>query len=201
MVEGMSATGPSRFEEPPSGAPVKPAPFYDGANYPVGATVGQLLHQVVLEMRRTIAARLAEHELTAMQWQPLWKLKIDPTTTAQQLARQMDVDAGAMTRMLDRLEAKGLIERVRSEADRRCIRLALTPAGEEVVQHVPFVLADVHNQFLRDFSEEEWRQLTGLLARLLANSPMPKTDAKAERTDPVAAADAEAVADTPPQTP
>src|SRR3954453_17192675 len=128
----MSATDPARHEEPPPGAPVKPAPFYDGANYPVGTTVGQLLHQVVLEMRRGIAARLVEHELTAVQWQPLWKLKIDPTTTAQQLARQMDVDAGAMTRMLDRLEAKGLIERVRSDADRRFIRLALTPAGEQV---------------------------------------------------------------------
>lgn len=193
----MSVTDPPRPEGLPPGDPVKPAPFYDGANYPVGATVGQLLHQVVLEMRRAIAARLAEHELTAVQWQPLWKLKIDPTTTAQQLARQMDVDAGAMTRMLDRLEAKGLIERVRSEADRRCIRLALTPAGEQVVQHVPFVLADMHNQFLRGFSEEEWGQLKGFLVRLLANSPSPRTDARTDKPDATLAADA----DAPPQTP
>lgn len=194
----MSATDPSPLAEPASGDAVKPAPFYDGANYPRGTTVGQLLHQVVLEMRRAIAARLAEHELTAVQWQPLWKLKIDPTTTAQQLARQMDVDAGAMTRMLDRLEAKGLIERVRSEADRRCIRLALTAAGEGVVQHVPYVLADVHNQFLRGFSEDEWLQLQGLLARLLANSPagpLSRADAKTDKPDATSAADADA---TPP---
>jgi DNA-binding HxlR family transcriptional regulator len=44
--------------------------------------------------------------------------------------RGLGIDAGAITRMLDRLEAKGLVERVRSETDRRVVHVRLTEAGE-----------------------------------------------------------------------
>ena len=55
----------------------------------------------------------------------------------------MDIDAGAMTRLIDRLAAKGLVERLRSSIDRRVVTLTLTPAGEAVAAHIPQVLAEV----------------------------------------------------------
>jgi DNA-binding MarR family transcriptional regulator len=91
-------------------------------------------------------------------------------TTANELARKMDVDAGAVTRMLDRLEAKGLLERVRSESDRRVVHLQLTAAGQATAAEVPHVLAAVNNDLLRGFSEAEWKQLRKFIDRLTANA-------------------------------
>ena len=74
-----------------------------------------------------------------------------------------------MTRALDRLEAKGLVARVRSSEDRRVINLELTEAGREVAAVVPAVLAEVLNLHLAGFTETEWRSLLDMLKRMRAN--------------------------------
>ena len=145
--------------------------FYDGASYVAGDSVGYLLNQVMISMRRQVEQAMTAHDLTAAQWYPLWKLKRDGPCTAQELARDMDIDAGAMTRLIDRLAAKGLVQRLRCDTDRRRVMLTLTAAGEAVAGHVPQVLADVNNAYLRDFSRDEWQQLKDLLRRMLANGP------------------------------
>ena len=147
-----------------------PGKFYDGRHYVVADSVGYLLHQVVGSMRRQVAAGMAEHELTAAQWYPLWKLKRDGPGTAQELARDMDIDAGAITRLIDRLAAKGLVERLRSSTDRRVVMLSLTAAGDAVAGHVPGVLASVNNAYLRGFSDAEWHTLKQLLRKMLDNA-------------------------------
>ena len=78
--------------------PARPR-FYDGRHYVAGDSVGYLLNQVVLSMRRTIEQRMAVHGLTAAQWYPLWRLKLGHEGTARDLARDTDIDAGAMTRL------------------------------------------------------------------------------------------------------
>jgi DNA-binding MarR family transcriptional regulator len=151
----------------PKSAP--PAAFYDGEHYVVADSVGYLMHLVFGSMRRQVAARMAEHGLTAAQWYPLWKLKRDGPGTAQDMARDMDIDAGALTRLIDRLAAKGLVQRQRSISDRRVVMLSLSAAGEAVVGHVPGVLASVNNDYLRGFSERDWRLLKRLLRLMLDN--------------------------------
>jgi len=143
--------------------------FYDGADYDAAASVGYQLMRLMLLMRREVDERMARHGLTDAQWRPLWLLKAGRGTTAVELAREIGADAGAMTRMLDRLEAKGLIERVRSDADRRVVHLRLTAEGEGVAAEVPHVLAGANNDFLRGFSEPEWLQLRRLIERMIAN--------------------------------
>ncbi len=145
--------------------------FYDGRRHVVGESVGYLLNQVGLSMRRQVAQRMAVHELTAAQWHPLWKLKRDGPSTAQEMAREMDIDAGAMTRLIDRMVAKGLVERTRSSSDRRVVTLALSAAGDAVARRVPAVLAGVNNDYLRGFSADEWETLKHLLRKMLANAP------------------------------
>ncbi len=147
----------------------RPCPLYDGANYDVAASVGHQLSMLVTVMRRELECRMAEHGLTDAQWKPLWLLKSGKATTAFELARDMGVDAGAITRLLDRLEAKGLIERLRSATDRRVVHLRLTPAGEAAVEQVPHVLAALNNDLLRGFSESEWTQFRKLVERMSQN--------------------------------
>jgi DNA-binding MarR family transcriptional regulator len=157
----------------------KPCPLYDGRTYEPADSVAHALFSVMLQMRREVDRRMVQHDLTDAQWKPLWLLKLGRATNAIELAREMDIDAGAVTRMLDRLEAKGLLERVRSEADRRVVHLRLTPAGEAVAKKVPFVLAAVNNDFLRGFSDAEWKQLRRLLARMGDNGAALQTDSEA----------------------
>ena len=145
----------------------RPRAFYAGHNYVAGDSVGYLLHQVVTSMRRHIEQAMAAHELTAAQWHPLWKLARDGACSAQELARDVDIDAGAATRLVDRLVAKGLVERLRSAGYRRVVLLQLTPAGQAVAAHIPQVLAEVNNTYLRGFSQDEWQQLKALLLRML----------------------------------
>ena len=81
-----------------------------------------------------------------------------PSTVAD-LARWLQLDADATTRLLDRLEKRGLCERVRSTADRRVVDVELTAEGEASIAEVPSVLATVMNAHLAGFSKTEWQAL------------------------------------------
>jgi DNA-binding MarR family transcriptional regulator len=90
-------------------------------------------------------------------------------STPFELSRAMSYDSGSMTRLLDRLEKKGFVVRTRSEADRRMVKLELTPQGHEAAQQLPSLGAAVLNEQLRGFSADEHATLIDLLARFIAN--------------------------------
>lgn len=157
--------------------------FYGSNRDQIVESVGYKLLQLALAMRRETASRLLSLGLTEAQWRPLWMLKAGRADTPQTLARVLGVDAGAMTRMLDRLEAKGLIGRVRSLTDRRVTQLRLTATGEAATEGIPEVVARVNNDYLQGFSREEFEELNALLARMRANGrslEQPDGDAPGE---------------------
>ena len=78
-----------------------------------------------------------------------------------------------MTRMLDRLEAKGLLRRQRSNNDRRVVNVALTTAGKTVAREIPPVISNVLNRQLQGFSQYEFEIIKDLLQRFLANGERP----------------------------
>jgi DNA-binding MarR family transcriptional regulator len=75
-----------------------------------------------------------------------------------------------MTRLIDRLESKGIVRRVRSPGDRRTIQLELTPSGKALHPKIIAAMVDVNNNLLRGFSQSEVSQLEGYLKRMLANA-------------------------------
>lgn len=143
--------------------------FYVPGQYRPDQSVGFLMKRVMSSILAQADARLAPLDLTHAQWLPLFKLAAKDCNTVAALSRELDQDPGAMTRSLDRLEAKGLVERERSTEDRRVVHLNLTEEGRKIARKVPPVMAEVLNQHLRGFSEDEWRQLIGLLSRMVAN--------------------------------
>lgn len=155
---------------PNSSTPAAPAPFYDAARLTPEDSVGYLMRKVMSSIRTQADAQLSTHDMTYAQWLPLFKLSLcQSTITVASLARDLETDPASMTRVLDRLEAKGLVARERSTTDRRVVQLALTPEGQAVAAQVPPVLADVLNGHLSDFTHEEWQQLLHFLRRMLAN--------------------------------
>ncbi len=132
-------------------------------------SVGYLMRKVMSSIRSQVDARLATCDMTYVQWLPLYKLMLHEGSTTASLARELEIDPGAMTRSVDRLVAKGLVERERSQADRRVVHLVLTEEGRRAAARVPAVLAEVLNAHLQGFSDAEWQQLLQFLNRMLAN--------------------------------
>ena len=141
--------------------------FYKAQGYTPEDNVGYLMRRIIALMAHGVERELEPAGLTNAQWVPLFKLYMGCGSTAAELARQCDLDAGSMTRLLDRLEAKQLCRRTRSSDDRRVVNLELTDAGRLAAQEIPGVLCTVQNSLLAGFSVEEWQTLKSYLRRML----------------------------------
>jgi DNA-binding MarR family transcriptional regulator len=144
--------------------------FYRGDDYRINESIGFLLKRLRIHMDRAIDAEMAEHDLTGVQWGPLLLIHFGFGNTAAELARAACVDTGAMTRMVDRLEAKDLLRRTRCPKDRRVVRIELTDEGRRLCDEIPYNLSRVLNSMLRGFTEEEVETFKGLARRMLANA-------------------------------
>jgi DNA-binding MarR family transcriptional regulator len=154
----------------PRAARPAPARFYRADGWRAEESVGYLMRRVVACLSNSIDRRFEDDDLTHAQWAPLLMIHQGRAGTVAELARECECDAGAMTRMVDRLEAKGLLSRVRSSEDRRVVNIDLTAEGRQIAARVPQVLADTLNDHLAGFSREEWLSLKGYLRRILANA-------------------------------
>jgi DNA-binding MarR family transcriptional regulator len=152
------------------------AEIYDTQTYEPRKGVGHLLHKVRTEMLaavdRELAAdeQLAALEVTSAQFIILATLSVGVVKSASDLCKGISYDAGAMTRMIDRLEEKGLIRRSRCPDDRRLVNLELTEQGNAAMPRMRAASVKVLNQFLAGFTKVEARQLEGLLSRMLENA-------------------------------
>jgi DNA-binding MarR family transcriptional regulator len=146
------------------------ATFYRGDDYRIEESIGYLLRQVRIQMERAVDAEMAEHDLTGVQWGPLLIIEFGLGNTAAELARVGCVDTGAMTRMLDRLEAKGLLRRSRCPKDARVVRLELTDEGRRLCREIPYGLSRVLNRLLRGFTAQEVESFKSMCRRMLANA-------------------------------
>src|SRR3978361_1747723 len=152
----------------PSTAPAL-ARFYEPVGYCADESVGWLMKRALMSIAQAAARRLEPKGITHAQWAALFVLQRCRASTVAELARETQSAPGAMTRLLDRLEAKGFCRRQRSTDDRRVVRVELTPEGEVAAQEVPVVLSQVLNEHLAGFSKTEWTQLKDMLRRMVVN--------------------------------
>jgi DNA-binding MarR family transcriptional regulator len=171
-----------------SNAPELTAPprveFYKAEGYNAGESVGYLMRRIMALISQGVERELEPKGLTNAQWVPLLKLYMGHASTVAELARGCDLDAGSMTRLLDRLEAKELVRRVRSVDDRRVVNLELTEAGQAAAKEIPEVLCGVQNAHLAGFSREEWHTLKGFLRRILDTANTLQAEQSAAGKEP-----------------
>lgn len=154
----------------PRAAPAHEAP---PPPFEVGRSLGLQMRRITMLLGNAIDRRMEPLGLTDAQWKPLLRLLLGTPGTAAALARDCHMDAGGLTRLLDRLQAKGLCRRERSKQDRRVVLIALTPAGRAVAEQLPAILAGMQQQLLQGFSAAEEAQLRDYLARLHGNVCSP----------------------------
>jgi DNA-binding MarR family transcriptional regulator len=115
--------------------------------------------------------QLVAMEVTSAQFIVLTTLSMGEMKSASDLCKHISYDAGAMTRMIDRLEEKGLLRRSRCPNDRRLVNLELTEKGSLALPQMRRVAMRVLNRFLDGFTKAEARQLESFLIRMLENAP------------------------------
>jgi len=142
-------------------------------NFRPEESIGYLIKAAYLSMQRAIDVEVAPMDLTAMQWTPLLRMAAGQADTAAELARIVGMDTGAMTRMLDRLEHKGLIRRSRSAEDRRVIKLELTEEGRQKANQIPPLLHKVSEMHFAGLNDVERESMKSMLLRILANGALP----------------------------
>jgi DNA-binding MarR family transcriptional regulator len=153
------------------------ANIYDIESYEPRKSVGYLMSRTRAELLaaldRELSAdrQLASLGVTAAQLIVIARLGDgEQKKSASDLCKDLSYDAGAMTRMIDRLEGKGLIRRVRCPRDRRLVYLETTEQGRAAYPRMREISMTVQNRFLRGFNRTEARQLEGFLARMLENA-------------------------------
>lgn len=107
----------------------------------------------------------ARYELTSQQYNALRLLRAQQPGTLRtlDLAVRLVSRAPDITRLLDKLAERSLIDRVRSESNRREVRVGITPQGLSLLNDISIPLRDCHSRQLGHLSRAQLRDLTSLL--------------------------------------
>jgi len=141
-------------------------PFYRASEYNMKNSVGYLIRRTSNLVLPQLEALFADASLTFSQWTVLMALREWGNSTSVQIARDICHDAGSLTRILDELEERNLVSRVRSETDRRSVTLSLTAQGLSLVETLLPRVVEHWNTLLGEFSHTEIKLLVKLLTRV-----------------------------------
>ena len=144
-----------------------PAP--EISEYQLGESVGYLLARVKSTMSNMVTQRsMAELGITSQQGSILFMVASGKCVLAAELAREYGIDASAVTRLIDRLEKRGLLERQRSSEDRRQVHVRLTDrAMKETMKLYGPIAADGHS-LLSAMTTAELETVNAFLDKTLA---------------------------------
>ena len=155
-------------------------PFYSETDFEPDRALGYLVRIVHQMGAAALEPLFVEEGLTGTQWSVLISIWFDRSRTSADLARDLNHDKGAMTRLVDALEERGWVTRQRCTDDRRAVNLALTPAGQAIALKARGRVIDRWNDWLEDWDREDVSTLIGLLRKLrdtLAAATVERTGA------------------------
>ena len=127
-----------------------------------------LLLEVAFErVHAQFAAAVAELDLAPVQARALHELDVDPPISMRELAERLNSDPSNVTGLIDRLEARGLVERRPDPKDRRVKGLALTSAGARMRECL-FARLYSAPRSVAELSQPDQRALRDVLQRILS---------------------------------
>jgi DNA-binding MarR family transcriptional regulator len=139
---------------------------YQVSTYKSQNSVGYLLKRAHSLCLAVIEPMLEERGFSFIQYVILSWLRDGIAVNPKDICIQYRHDSGALTRVIDQLAERGLLERVRRDRDRRKVELQLTPAGLEAINGVIPHVVEKLNLALADFSGAEFAEFFRLLTKL-----------------------------------
>lgn len=151
--------------------------------------VHRLIGKTFLLLDNQVRQYLRRFDLTLPEFSVLAHLEEGASLTISELSLRVICDKSVMTRMIDRLEARGLVRRERAAGrDRRLVQVYLTPAGAELRQVAVAAHADLVDGLYKGLTWDELETLQALLAKLSAavepDSPADRVAVAAARLEP-----------------
>ena len=140
--------------------------FYDTVPFSPESSIGYLSRRFYQAQVAALEPIFTAEGITMTHWSALVFVMTRGTTTGIEVARDLAYDKGAVTRLLDTLEARRLITRTRDTADRRCVNLALTEEGRTVALRCKEQVTARWNAWLEEWAPDDVHQLLGWLVQL-----------------------------------
>jgi DNA-binding MarR family transcriptional regulator len=139
---------------------------YQVSTYKAQLSIGYLVkraHSLMLDIMEPV---IEQRGFSFVQYVVMSSLRDGIAVNPKTICAQFRHDSGALTRIIDQLAERGLLERVRRDKDRRKVELQLTPAGRETIESIIPLVVDKLNEVLTDFSKAEVQELLRLLVKL-----------------------------------
>lgn len=143
--------------------------YYKAKGYEARKSFGYLIRRASHMLTAELEKICLKNHVTFVQWVILMNLRDGLADTSAGLCNNIRYDSGALTRVIDQMEEKGLITRNRSDEDRRMVSLALTKEGRKLVESLLPSIVDTYNLWFGDFSKDEADTLIKLLMKLISN--------------------------------
>jgi len=134
-----------------------------------GDPLGRLIYMTTMALKNCLENRLRPYDLTTEQFHVLKSLDRESGIAQHQLSEAVAKSRANITRILDRLEKKGYIERRANPDDRRSSLVYLTQAGEELMARVRAELAGIEAEVTEGLSERQVREIKDGLRRIRDN--------------------------------
>jgi len=144
-------------------------PYYKAETFKPGKSIGYLMRRCGVVMSQIAERRFQASSVSFIQWSALMRLCVEAGhMSATRLSRDLGYDMGALTRIVDDLERRGLVRRERSRRDRRAVEITVTAAGRREADSGKRVVVGLLNELVEPYSEAEIAALIDLLQRMLA---------------------------------
>lgn len=139
---------------------------YKVATYRSQLSVGYLVKRAHSLMLDVLEPVIEQHGFSFLQYVIMASLRDSIAVNPKDICSQYRHDSGALTRVIDQLAERGLLERVRRDRDRRKVELQLTAAGRATIESLIPLVVDRLNETLTEFSKPELQELLRLLIKL-----------------------------------
>jgi MarR family transcriptional regulator for hemolysin len=136
---------------------------------PLDRNLEFLINDVARMLRREFGRRIRDLDMTRSQWWVMVHLIRFDGSNQTRLAEELDIGKVALGGLLDRLEARGWIERRPDAQDRRAKRIYLTARGRPLIAEMQDRAREVHRQMVDGFTPQERDMLVDLMARAKRN--------------------------------
>jgi DNA-binding MarR family transcriptional regulator len=144
-------------------------PFYSVAGLEPNTSVGFLIKRCGVLITQIAERRFESQPVSLTQWITLMTLTRFEHLSPTQLSAELGHDMGALTRVVDDLERRGLVRRERSRRDRRAVEIAVTAAGRRAADGCKRLIVELLNELVAPFSAPEISTLIGLLQRVMGH--------------------------------
>jgi MarR family transcriptional regulator, transcriptional regulator for hemolysin len=128
-----------------------------------------LLYDVARTMRTRADQRARARGMTRAQWVILARLERQPGLTQNEMAAIVEVEPITIARLVDRLEARGLVVRKADPKDRRVWRLHLTPAAAPILREIAKYRAEINQLITGGMAAATQKILRDGLLQMKAN--------------------------------